>query len=187
MTSVIKVDNIQNSSGTNALEIDSSGYVKHSQFSGFYVRLNDNDGTARNSTTNNPVVNDWMVDNDGANAIGTYNSGDFDLATGIYTTPYNGLYDFAANFRIDGFGGSYIEMYLVKNADGTNPFNTSTNRVYYTIESATASDYTNMSFAVNSVKLDAGEKIGLNIYTNGDSTITLSAACRFSGKLVTRI
>jgi hypothetical protein len=186
--SKLYVDEIYSKTGTSkALEIDSSGYVKHSQFSGFYVRLNNSDTTARNSTSNNPVINDWIVDNDGDNAIGTYNSGDFDLSSGIYTTPYDGLYDFSTNLRVDGFGGSYIELYLVKNAEGTNPFNTPSNRVYYTIESATASDYTNMSFAVNSVKLNAGEKIGLNIYTASDSTITLTAACRFSGKLVTRI
>lgn len=187
MTSILKVDTIQSSGGTTGLTIDSNGYVKDSQFSGFYVRLNDNDTTARNSSSNNPVINDWIVDNDGANAAGTYNSGDFDLTNGYYTTPVNGIYDFSADLRVDGFGGSYIELYLVKNADETSPFNTSTNRVYYTIRSATASDYTHIGFSVNSVKLDAGEKIGLNFFSGGDSTITLTSGCRFSGKLVTRI
>ena len=185
MTSVLKVDNIQNSSGTSALEIDSNGYVKIPQYSGFHVRLNNTDTTNRSSQT--AVIPDWTVDNDGINSVGTYNSGEFDLTNGYYTTPVDGIYDFSASIRVDGFGGTFLELYLVINADESTPAATNTNRIYYHIESATASDYTTVSLSVNSAKLDAGEKVGLVLFSSGDTTTTLATKSYFSGKLVTRI
>ena len=84
MTSIIKVDNIQNASGTSALSIDSSGYV----------------------FTKQPIIAKARKTNANVSATGTiiWNAEDIDTAsaydtsTGVFTCPVDGYYEVSYHF-----------------------------------------------------------------------------------------
>ena len=77
MTGILKVDTIQNSTGTDALSIDSNGVISSSQQPyGYWYH-----DASETPTTDNPLVN-WTV----VNAQGITESG------GTWTIPYTGAY-----------------------------------------------------------------------------------------------
>ena len=98
MTSILKVDNIQNSSGTSALSIDSSGNVSGvfednaAEFDQWYLNAG--------SHTGNTTITDWArVTQTGWSKVGTGMS----HSSGVFTFPSTGLYkvSFFAQFRDD--------------------------------------------------------------------------------------
>ena len=90
MTSVLKVDNIQNSSGTDAISVDSSGRVDLSNTTMLQIyRLTSN------VTSNDATMQPWETPDD-ATAI---NIGDaMTESSGIFSFPRTGIYN------IRGFG-----------------------------------------------------------------------------------
>ena len=116
MTSIIKVNNIQNSSGTSALTIDGSGTVLTPQRPAFSVR-------GFGSLDSSATVNSISIPN-GVDIIYNYDSIDinrdnaFSNSTGKYTVPVAGLYQIHSGF---GFKSStnYIKLilYLTSNDD----------------------------------------------------------------------
>ena len=98
MTSVLKVDNIQNSSGTSALSIDSSGRVTEPQKPAFFLQ-----GTsASNKTVGHLEV--FGATDDGQAAFSSSGTGAFlqhfsyDSATGEITPSVSGVYFLAGCF-----------------------------------------------------------------------------------------
>lgn len=99
MTSILKVDNIQNSSGTSALSIDSSGNVSGvlednaAEFDQWYLTANH--------TSGNGVMTSWnRVSQTGFSKVGTGMS----HSSGVFTFPSAGVYKVTidAMFRDDG-------------------------------------------------------------------------------------
>ena len=84
MTSVIKVDNIQNSSGTAALAIDSSGRVTMANT----VQI-DNWRLTANFTTNAATVTGWEQPDDATSATAGASMSE---SSGIFTFPNTGLW-----------------------------------------------------------------------------------------------
>ena len=116
MTSIIKVNNIQNSSGTSALTIDGSGRLKMPKVPAFSVR-------GFGSLDSSATVNSISIPN-GVDIIYNYDSIDinrdsaFSNSTGKYTVPVAGLYQVHAGF---GFKSSTnflkLLLYLTSNDD----------------------------------------------------------------------
>ena len=92
MTSILKVDNIQNASGTSALSIDSSGVVTQPQIPCCYVKLT----TSNAQNPSNPYITyntDIRFDNIILNRGSCYSE-----STGRFTVPVAGIYE--AKFTI---------------------------------------------------------------------------------------
>ena len=102
MTSVIKVDNIQNSSGTSALSIDSSGNVSGvlednaAEFDQWYLTA---------SHTTNATITNWARADGAGNATGWTKVGTgMSHSSGVFTFPRTGVYrvHINAQFRDNG-------------------------------------------------------------------------------------
>jgi len=92
MTSILKVDNIQNASGASALSIDSSGVVTQPQIPCCYVKLT----TSNAQDPSNPYITyntDIRFDNIILNRGSCYSE-----STGRFTVPVAGIYE--AKFTI---------------------------------------------------------------------------------------
>ena len=143
MTSIIKVDTIQNSSGTSALSIDSSGRVTKSLIP--YLKLDGNSAT--------------RVTNHGSGEIFTYfdtavSQGGltFDSNTGRITVPVDGIYIFSykmyfwldavarnsMQFRINGTNKKDYAMDLAALGDGSTTDHT---MLVHEIHKMNADDY----------------------------------------------
>ena len=90
MTSVLKVDNIQNSSGTSAISIDDNGVVTKPVIPAFFAR---NSTATSLGTEQNPVIYNTT------STTGCFNQGGhYSTTTGKFTAPVAGIYCFSAQF-----------------------------------------------------------------------------------------
>jgi len=115
MTSILKVDNIQNSSGTSAMTIDSSGRVLFPQIPCACVSLttsNTQDGSNPYSTTGADILFDTVTVNQGS----VYNS-----SNGRFTAPIAGIYEFSYSImKDDDSAGNVTYVDLYKNGSAYN-------------------------------------------------------------------
>ena len=104
MTSIIKVDNIQNSSGTAALSIDSSGRVLKPQKIAFMAKLDSafNPGTAARTVIP-------FKTNNGADRVFNFGNG-FDSTNNRFVAPVAGLYLVFSLARVDSHSTSYYHI-----------------------------------------------------------------------------
>ena len=86
MTSILKVDNIQNSSGASALSIDSSGVVTKPEVPAFHVTYADG-VTCTASGTNYPFTSPSITN-------GFNNGSHYDLTNNYFLVPVSGIYMF---------------------------------------------------------------------------------------------
>ena len=91
MTSVLKVDNIQNSSGTSAMTIDSSGRVFSPQIPYFYLRGYQGLASTAHSGTDKAVYFDSIEESRGGGVTNSSTDG------AKYTVPVAGVYCIWAN------------------------------------------------------------------------------------------
>lgn len=90
MTSILKVDNIQNASGTSALSIDSSGIVAQSAKPSFFAYGSSG---SWQSVSSGGIVTELDAT---AHNIGSH----YDTSNGKFTVPVTGVYCFQFNFYI---------------------------------------------------------------------------------------
>tara|TARA_B100000674_G_scaffold15292_1_gene11082 strand:+ start:906 stop:1397 length:492 start_codon:yes stop_codon:yes gene_type:complete len=162
MTSIVKVDNIQNSSGTAALSIDSSGRVFKPATPAFHAYADDG-----NYQTTSPIPYDNTTINVG-NA--------FDTTNYKYVVPVSGNYFIAVHFgvvRDDTSGNESINIELKKNG-------TRIQRGYF--EEVSSTGYGNISFSAIHA-LAAGDELTV---TSGGAADYFAAAADtiFSGYLI---
>jgi len=99
MSSILKVDTIQNTAGTTGLTIDSSGRVLQPAKPCFTATLTSGDISA----TNDLVFNNEVFD------IG----GNYSTSTGKFTAPITGIYWLAWNITFNAQSGNkHIEIYV---------------------------------------------------------------------------
>ena len=112
MTSVLKVDNIQNSSGTNALSIDSSGNVTFTTAEIDLYRLIAD-------FTSNTVMTGWERPDDGHFAkLGTGMS----ESSGIFTFPSTGLWRVDGNWSMSCISNDAVVVYVQLSQDSGSTY-----------------------------------------------------------------
>ena len=155
MSSILKVDTIQNTGGTTGLTIDSGGRVLPSIPAFRADRTSATDWTTGGGTGNLVTFN--HTDGSGGTGDYSYNNG-FNLSTigttGKVSPPVNGIYHIKASFLLNG-NNSAGTVYVTINKNGTsttaslvaqNVYNTFATNDYHTIQancsiSLTTSDF----------------------------------------------
>jgi len=179
MTSVLKVDNIQNSSGTSALEIDSNGYVSKPKSVLFSVYQSTDGATNQNYTTGVLDVN--VFDNTEFN-IGSAVSISSGIAT--FTAPIAGYYQFNWTVVLQNTTTqNHISTYLRILEGGSTVRHSSEDYEYRVLTDYGSPDYVAIPNSAL-VKLAATDVCKVMIKTNGDTTTQFRRGARFSGFLV---
>lgn len=112
MTSILKVDSIQNTAGTTAATIDSSGRILQPAKPAFRVKFNANTPAINISANTEISWNTYgSVDFD----IGSH----FDLANSKYVVPITGLYQINLQIAIESVQSS-TGIYAYVNVNGSN-------------------------------------------------------------------
>ena len=170
MTSIIKVDNIQNSGGTAALSIDSSGRINTPANPKFSVQL-ATAGSSADYTSASDVPFDTIDFN-----VGSCVAISSSVAT--FTAPITGYYQFNLSVGFGNVeGSSHISTYLVINGA------TVENSTYRNIEDVQGGGYTTLTTPAL-IYLTATQTVNPKIYINGDTTVQVRAGSRFNGFLV---
>jgi hypothetical protein len=176
MTSVIKVDNIQNSSGTDAISIDSNGVVTRPVVPAWRV-ISFNE-TGLGTGTHNVR---WQS---ATGTVSTSNSfllggvTQADEASGTYKdiiVPVQGLYQINVNIRVDNLNTGYISLNVTHNGSTINDVNT--------IEGSPASNYQTLQASVL-YYLNANDKIEVMLNPSTDTSWDIDGTNDFSGFLV---
>ena len=170
MTSVLKVDNIQNSSGTDAISIDSNGVVTKSVIPAFRVGLNG-DQVETSSGTNIVVEwNDLSTDN-------CFVQGGMSFSSGVVTVPVAGIYQFNLVLRIDDIGTGYAVAKVVVNNDESQ------SRELYIMNGDPATNYDNYTGG-DILKLSANDNVRVTVFASSDTSWDVHNASHFSGALI---
>lgn len=101
MTSILRTDSIQSTSGTTAATIDSNGRVNRSNIP--YIQLLKDSNLAASAGA---TLTDWRV----------RQSNDITHSNGVLTVPVDGLYHVGVSLIANGSSGLYL------NVNGTNQF-----------------------------------------------------------------
>ena len=113
MTSIIKVDEIQNKAGTSAITIDSSGRVLRSAVPAWRVGLSTTQPQTSSGTK--------LVPFDTYNTQNCFLQGGVTLSSGTITVPVAGLYKVGSTIRVDDVNTAiYIISYIRKNQANQN-------------------------------------------------------------------
>ena len=168
MTSVLKVDNIQNSSGTSALSIDSSGSVSfpNTAVPAFRVGLL----AAQVETSTGLKTVHW----DETTTHNCFLNGGVTNSSGVITVPKAGIYQVNATMRINAIGSGYIELRIKVNNVNLG------NDVTYVLDGSPDSSYDNLTGS-DVFKLDANDNIRVQIYSSADTSWNIAANSIFSG------
>ena len=173
MTSILKVDNIQNASGTSALEIDSSGRVTQPAKPAFVARPS---ASITMTDTNWQTVNFSNVALDvGSN----WNS------SGYFVVPVDGIYQFNYHARFDSIGTGFVNIALSDRTSGTSPTTGQTTTLFsdsYVINGSPSSNYISLSTSCI-IELTANTNVQPWVYST-DSSYSIQSVSHFSGFLV---
>ena len=172
MTSILKVDSIQNSGGTAAMTIDSSGRVFQPTKPAFRVTLGSVQSMS-GATTEHVIA---FAET--AASQNCFIQGGITLSSGVITVPVDGVYAFNTVLRIDGVGSSgYLLARLRRNSDGAD------DKPLYILVGTPNSNQQFMSGSTT-FKLDAGDTIDVTVFTETDSSFNVSDKSEISGHLV---
>jgi len=112
MTSIIKVDNIQNSSGTSALSIDSSGVVTKSLIPAWRLSVTENNYSSfgkKGLPINTSTSSDINSDNS------TFMTGGITASGNVITVPVTGFYQCNFICRVDAVNSGYFQIHMQVN------------------------------------------------------------------------
>ena len=173
MTSVIKVDTIQNSSGTDALSITSTGGLLpagQTAWPAFRVALSTDQSETATGAYQTAL---WDVTS-GSNC---YLQGGMTLSSGVITVPVAGIYTFSTVLRLNNIGSGYVISAIMKNGSQDK------RSLTYIINGAPASDYENASGSVQ-FKMDAGDTVKVATLLSSDTSWQIDDDSEFSGALI---
>ena len=173
MTSVLKVDNIQNSSGTSAIALDSNGVVTRPVVPAWRLTAIHDD-----RTTTVGAYAQWNSATDGASAHNRrFLLGGCTLASnGLrVTVPVTGLYQVQANIRVDEIGSGYV--YCTINVNDSTVSDT------YAIEGTASTTYQTMTLT-DVLYIRANDTVSIYVKSQSDSSWEVDANSSFSGVLI---
>ena len=175
MTSVLKVDNIQNSSGTSAMTIDSSGRILTPTRPYFLAQGIHSDASYSNQVVPFPNV----IENDGSH---------YSTSDNAFTAPVTGLYLFS--FSVNGYTTGADRVFIQRSNDGTNYYNIDSRGATYANETSTDGLHIRVTEDTPSygqviltlpLKVDANGKVRIRV---NQGTIRQFHANFFSGYLI---
>lgn len=172
MTSIIKVDQIQNAAGTAGLTIDSDGVISKSVVPAWRVVLSSDD--IRTSTDGAPVPFD-VVDNVADRA---FINGGITISNGIITVLKDGIYQINANIRVDTIGSGYVIVNIRINNEASG-----TKAETYSIDGDPPTNYTTVN-AHEVFKLVAGDNVRVTAGSSADTSWRVDSASSFSGAMI---
>jgi hypothetical protein len=172
MTSIIKVDQIQNAAGTTGLTIDSDGVVSKSVVPAWRVSLTSDD--LRTVTTDATVPFD-LVDSVSDRC---FLNGGVTISSGVITVPKDGIYQVNANIRVDAVGTGYVILSIRINNAGT-----SDKSEVYMIEGSPPSNYVTLN-GHEVYKLEAGDNIRVTATSSSDTSWDVQSNSTFSGAMI---
>tara|TARA_R100001509_G_scaffold154370_1_gene115955 strand:+ start:2284 stop:2805 length:522 start_codon:yes stop_codon:yes gene_type:complete len=172
MSSILKVDTIQNTGGTTGLTIDSSGRVFQPAKPAWRIgRGSDLAVTSGQGATTNL---DFDLTSDTATRCFVQGC---TVNSGAITVPTSGLYHVGTSVRLDNIGGGYAVVHIRMNNDSSSLFGT------YNIRGEPDSNY--FTLADSTVfKLNANDVIRVSYYASSDSSFTVDQRSYFWGYLV---
>ena len=171
MSSILKVDTIQNTGGTTGLTIDSSGRITQPAKPAWRIGRGSN-LTGVNATTT--VINyDDVADTN----RDFFTQGGVTVSSGVVTVPVTGLYHLGSSNRFDDVSSSYIVVRIVKNNDTDSSYGT------YDIVGSPSSNYETIGDATI-FKLTASDTVKVDYYISNDASFELNIRSYFWGYLV---
>ena len=173
MTSILKVDTIQNTGGTTGLTIDSSGRVTRPVIPAWRLCLS----ALQNITTAGGSGTDVAFDDSSAGNFG-FLQGGCTLSSGVITVPVTGLYQVNATLRFDDIGSGYIIMRILKNNGQSNK------QELYVINGSPSTSYETLSGG-DVLSCTANDTIRISAMASADTSWHLDPnGCKFSGYLI---
>ena len=174
MTSIIKVDNIQDSGGTAAISIDSAGRVDMANsyvYDLWYLNAN-------HTTDGDSDLTAWTQA--GSSLTGTGNIGSMSVSSGVFTFPMTGFYKVThyACFRVDANdnvtmkikvttdNSAYSDVAVIS-AGGSDTVNTASSGACF----LNVTDTSNIKFKIEATSLDSGTYIIGNSSTTRTSVL----------------
>ena len=169
MVSIIKVNEIQNQSGTSAMTIDSSGVVTKSVIPAWRVSRSANQSGLSNQTS--------VAQFDKTSGRNCFIQGGCTLSSGVITVPVTGVYQVNFNLRLDGVGTGYLVGRI-----SINNTTSSANQTYV-IAGSPASSYENVSGS-DVFSLNANDTVRIYHSVSDDTSWTFHQFSTFSGVLI---
>jgi len=170
MTSIIKVDQIQNAAGTAGLTIDSDGVLSRSVIPAWRVGVEGDQSITTTSSVTIPFDETSSSEN-------CFLSGGCTLSGGIITVPKDGIYQINGNIRVDQIGSGYLICQIRINGATGGSSDT------YAINGDPPTDYTTMN--VHSIfKLQANDEVEIKIDTSSDASYHVDGGATFSGAMI---
>ena len=169
MTSTLKVDQIQNSSGTSGLSIDSNGVVTKSVIPAWRVTR----GVTQTGLSNQTEVAEF----DTTSGRNCFIQGGCTLSSGVITVPVTGIYQINFNLRFDGVGSGYLVGRISINNSTTSDQQT------YIIVGSPSSSYENASGS-DVYSLNANDTVRIYHTVSSDTSWSFHKFSTFSGHLI---
>ena len=172
MSSILKVDTIQNTSGTTALTINSDGRVLQPAKPAWRLGMTNNhvistsggSGTTINFTSSSASRFDFI-------------QGGCTVSSGEVTVPVAGVYQVNMTLRINGVGSGYIIGRITRNGD------VDTTKEMYVINGSPDGTYDNLTGS-DCFLCSANDTLRVQVATQSDSDYNVGMDSQFSGFLV---
>jgi len=171
VSSVLKVDQIQNSNGTSGLTIDSNGVVSKSVVPAWRVSLTADD--LRTATTKAVVPFDLT----NSDADRCFLRGGVSMSGGTITVPKTGIYQVNANIRVDAVGAGYVILGIRINSDDSGKSEV------YMIDGSPPSNYVTVN-GHEIYSLEQGDTVEVFALSSSDTSWDIQHNSTFSGAMI---
>tara|TARA_Y100000114_G_scaffold38082_1_gene33688 strand:- start:220 stop:744 length:525 start_codon:yes stop_codon:yes gene_type:complete len=173
MSSILKVDTIQNTGGTTGLTIDSSGRVTQPTKPAWRIGRGSSVDVISGQATNT-VIN---FDSTNNTTRRFFTQGGITVSSGVVTVPVAGIYLCGSTVRFDGIGSGYALLRMMVNSEtdsgnGAYDIRGTPDAAYFSLGDSTIFD------------LNANDTIHVQYYVSADTDFDINIRSYFWGYLV---